>query len=130
VGQAKRLAITSMLDGERPVVQAIDPLSRRVVVGPRGEGTCAVQVGEVNWLVDPPPGGFACEVKLRAREAPHRAWVEPTEAGAVVRLERPALPAPGQACVFYDGTRVLGGGFIRRPAVDAAGASALFAVSS
>jgi len=26
------------------------------------------------------------------------------------------LPAPGQACVFYDGTRVVGGGFIR-PAV-------------
>jgi tRNA-specific 2-thiouridylase len=31
-----------------------------------------------------------------------------------VRLEVPALPAPGQACVFYDGSRVLGGGFIRR----------------
>jgi len=39
--------------------------------------------------------------------------VEATAAGAVVRLEQPALPAPGQACVFYDGTRVLGGGFIR-----------------
>jgi tRNA-specific 2-thiouridylase len=25
------------------------------------------------------------------------------------------LPAPGQACVFYDGERVTGGGFICRP---------------
>ncbi len=38
-------------------------------------------------------------------------------------LQEPALAAPGQACVFYDGTRVLGGGFIRRAEamVDAAG---------
>ena len=45
--------------------------------------------------------------------------------GAEVRLDAPALPAPGQACVFYDGARVLGGGFICRPdaaaTVDAAG---------
>jgi tRNA-specific 2-thiouridylase len=27
--------------------------------------------------------------------------------------------APGQACVVYDGTRVLGGGWIRRDAVAA-----------
>jgi tRNA-specific 2-thiouridylase len=32
-----------------------------------------------------------------------------------VVLDTPALAAPGQACVFYDGDRVLGGGFIRRP---------------
>jgi len=42
--------------------------------------------------------------------------------------EEPALGvAPGQACVFYDGTRVLGGGWIERvnaPAHAAAAASA------
>jgi tRNA-specific 2-thiouridylase len=35
-----------------------------------------------------------------------------TQTGAEVALDAPALPAPGQACVFYDGDRVLGGGFI------------------
>jgi hypothetical protein len=47
----------------------------------------------------------------------------PTAAGAEVVLDAPALPAPGQACVFYDGDRVLGGGFIAalQGAVDAAG---------
>jgi tRNA-specific 2-thiouridylase len=35
-----------------------------------------------------------------------------TPAGAEVILDTPALPAPGQACVFYAGDRVLGGGFI------------------
>jgi tRNA-uridine 2-sulfurtransferase len=128
VGQSKRLGVASVRDGERQLVQAIDPATRRVVVGPRREGTCEVRVAEVNWLAGPPAGAFACDVKLRAREPPQRAWVEATGAGALVRLERPALPAPGQACVFYDGTRMLGGGFIRRPAVDAAGAGALFPV--
>ena len=53
-------------------------------------------------------------VKLRAREEPQGATVRTMPAGADVRLDGPALPAPGQACVFYDGDRVLGGGFIRR----------------
>ena len=65
-------------------------------------------------------------MKLRAREAPQARLVSVTADGAQVRLDAPALPAPGQACVFYDGERVLGGGFIRRAdagaVVDAAGA--------
>ena len=39
-----------------------------------------------------------------------------TADGAAVTLADPALPAPGQACVMYRGDRVLGGGFVRRPA--------------
>jgi tRNA-specific 2-thiouridylase len=39
-------------------------------------------------------------------------------AGSVLRVtpDVPAIAAPGQACVLYDGERVLGGGFIRREA--------------
>ena len=33
------------------------------------------------------------------------------------------LPAPGQACVFYDGARVLGGGWIQRAAAMATDAA-------
>jgi tRNA-specific 2-thiouridylase len=33
----------------------------------------------------------------------------------VAELDDPALPAPGQACVFYRQDRVLGGGIIARP---------------
>jgi tRNA-specific 2-thiouridylase len=109
VGQAKRLGAAQ--DGHRVVV-ALDPGRRRVVVGPPGGGARDIRLGEVNWLV--PPAPFACTVKLRARETPHAAEVVPTADGALVRLATPGRAAPGQACVFYDGERVLGGGFIRR----------------
>ncbi len=125
VGQAKRLGTASERDGVRQVVVALEPRTRRVVVGPRGTGTQAVTLDEVNWLVAPPAAPLRCQVKLRARELPQPASVVVTETGAEVRLDTPALPAPGQACVFYDGERVLGGGFIRRPAVDVAGGAGL-----
>jgi tRNA-uridine 2-sulfurtransferase len=130
VGQGKRLGPAALDRGERQVVVALDPGRRRVVVGPRRSGTSGViRLREVNWLVPVPAGPVACRVKLRAREAPQAATVLATAWGAEVRPDLPALPAPGQACVFYDGERVLGGGFIRRPdaatVVDAAGDAGL-----
>jgi tRNA-specific 2-thiouridylase len=121
VGQGKRLGVAAMVGGQRQVVVATDPGTRRVVVGPRDAGTDTVHLRELNWLVPPPAAGLRCQVKLRAREEPHGATLFATADGAEVRLDAPALPAPGQACVFYDGDRVLGGGFIRRP--DAIGRS-------
>ena len=98
------------------VVVALDAATRRVVVGPRTEGTTQVRLREVNWLIAPPELPLRCQVKLRARDVPRPASVRMTPAGAEVALDTPALPAPGQACVFYDGDRVLGGGFMRGPA--------------
>ena len=51
-------------------------------------------------------------MKLRARDTLHPARIVPEGNGAVLYLDEPALAAPGQAAVFYDGSRVLGGGFI------------------
>jgi tRNA-uridine 2-sulfurtransferase len=130
VGQGRRLGAASVDGGSRQVVVALDPRMRRVVVGPRDAGMHDVRLREVNWLVPPPVGPLACQVKLRAREEPQPATVEATSSGAVVRLDAAALPAPGQACVFYDGARVLGGGFICRPdavaTIDEAGGAGLF----
>ncbi len=105
VGQARRLNLGS---GDRPVVVALDASTRRVVVGPRSTGTRHVRLREVNWLVDPPES-LRCTVKLRARDTLHAATVS---ADGTVLLDEPALPAPGQACVFYAADQVLGGGFI------------------
>ncbi len=108
VGQAKRLGLG---DPSRPVVVALEPGTRRVVVGPRDTGTRHVRLREMNWLIDP-PGEVRCTVKLRARDALRPASVT---ADGTVTLDDPALPAPGQACVFYSGDRVLGGGFVEAP---------------
>ena len=101
-------------------VWALDPGHRRVIVGPRDTGTRTVHLRDVNWLL-PSDEPIACEVKLRAREVPQPATVvAQSDATATVTLATPALPAPGQACVFYRGSRVLGGGIIRRQQIDAA----------
>jgi tRNA-specific 2-thiouridylase len=122
VGQRRGLAIDSKPrgQGEPLFVVRIDAAMRRVVVGPRAALACGrVIVGEVNWLTDPPArgGGMRAEVKLRSMSALQPASVAATEdgSGAIVALDRAAeAVAPGQACVFYAGDRVLGGGWIAR----------------
>jgi tRNA-specific 2-thiouridylase len=116
VGQSKRLGAAAMAGGERQMVIATEPGARRVVIGPQTVRTDQVRLREVNWLVSPSVAPIRCTVKLRARDVLRSAVVAAHGDGAAVRLDEPALPAPGQACVFYDGDRVLGGGFITRPA--------------
>ena len=114
VGQGKRLGDAAMLDGQRQIVVATDPARRRVVVGPRGTGIRQVRLRDVNWLTSLPSHDLRCAVKLRAREEPRPATVHARSSRHRVTLDDPALPAPGQACVLYQGDRVLGGGIITR----------------
>ena len=113
VGQGKRLGNAAMDGGERMMVVATEPRTRRIVVGPRTSGTDTVRLRDLNWLIPRPTAPLRCEVKLRARDIPRGAWVECDDSGTVVRLDEATMPAPGQACVFYGGDRVLGGGIIR-----------------
>ena len=111
-------------------VTAILPETRAVVIGTRGEllGSGLVARG-VNWLVDPPSIGTQIGVRIRHRS--------PIACGEIIRsvedeieiaLDEP-VPAitPGQSVVLYDGSRVLGGGFIERSAHVRAGLPVLAA---
>jgi tRNA-specific 2-thiouridylase len=116
VGQRRGLAVAT---GERLYVVRIEPATRRVVVGPRSALLCAgVELSDVNWLGDGPvaDGGIELEVKHRAREPAVRAHLQAEGDGRAraIFAAPQAGVAPGQACVFYDGTRVLGGGWIER----------------
>ena len=94
----------------------MDAPKRRIVLAPRtGLERRDAEVGEVNWLIPPPAAPLRCTVKLRAREVPRAAEVTWDVGAGLLRvvLDEPGVIAPGQACVMYDGDRVLGGGFLR-----------------
>lgn len=114
IGQRKGLGLSG---NEAPLfVVRLEPETRRVVVGPREAlRTRRVRLTGVNWLADPAEA-LDCSVKVRSMRPPVPARVARTADGAEVELLSPEeAVAPGQACVFYKGTRVLGGGWIARP---------------
>jgi tRNA-specific 2-thiouridylase len=119
IGQRKGLGITAT---EPLHVLAIEPETRHVVVGPRAAlAETHVALRELNWLVPEPPAadGTRLQVKLRSAQPPVAATLYPSSAGGEAELVLDVAVegvAPGQAAVFYDGERVLGGGWIRRRA--------------
>ncbi|MDE1938729.1 MAG: tRNA 2-thiouridine(34) synthase MnmA [Alphaproteobacteria bacterium] len=122
VGQRKGLGLSG--NGEPLFVLKIDAARARVVVGPRSSlRTRNILLRDVNWLADP-SAAADCSVKVRSMRAPVAASVTAADGRrAAVELAEPEEAiAPGQACVFYKGARVLGGGWIApaEPALAAA----------
>lgn len=108
LGQRRGLGVAM---GEPRYVTRIEPEENAVYLGPPEELMASrFEVGDVNWLVDP-SDPQAAEIQIRYRGRAHPGRI----AGSVVELNAPARAiTPGQAAVFYDGPRVLGGGWIRR----------------
>jgi tRNA-specific 2-thiouridylase len=113
IGQRKGLPAL----GVPHYVVAIDPTSGDVTLATREFlGRERALVSGVHWLVDAPAIGsrVRAEIKVRARHEPVEGVVVPDGAGgAVVEFVAPVTAVtPGQAAVFYDGDRVLGGAWI------------------
>lgn len=89
-------------------VVRIEPDRQRLIVGPRRALAVAdMRISGLNWLGEDQSD---VEVKVRSLAPPVPALID--EVGRV-RFTRPELGvAPGQAAVFYQGSRVLGGGTI------------------
>jgi tRNA-uridine 2-sulfurtransferase len=123
IGQRRGLGVGGT--AEPLYVVDLDAGARRVVVGPRKAlARDRVRVGQVNWLDESAQGGEgrAVQVKLRSAQEPAPAQVVAGPGGtAEIRLDQPQHGiAPGQAAVFYDGTRLLGGGWITGAALSQA----------
>lgn len=142
IGQRKGLGIGGQKDGDNEplFVIRLDAARRQVVVGARQDLRCQqMRLTEVNWLGDAAPGGIAAvtdlavAVKWRSMMNPVAARLSltapsGTDTQAIVTLDNAddhGAIAPGQACVFYQGERVLGGGWIQGTSLDESSATRL-----
>ncbi|QXT64092.1 tRNA 2-thiouridine(34) synthase MnmA [Tessaracoccus palaemonis] len=115
VGQRKGLDLrVPAPSGEPRYVLSIEPASRTVVVGSRGELAVDTLTGiRVTWTGDPVLGPWRGQAQYRAHGVPQDATIEATGDGLVVALDAPASGvAPGQSVVLYDGDRVVGSAVI------------------
>ena len=115
IGQRKRLGITSP---SPYYVTRIDAAKNEVTVGSE-EGLLKrrMTVSRVNWFSRRPPTEVM--VKIRSKSPKAYATLAATAGEEVEVLFHSPQKAvtPGQAAVFYDGARVLGGGWIKNTAV-------------
>ena len=117
IGQRRGLGIGGT--AEPLYVVDLDPVRNRVIVGPKERlAKSLVYLKEVNWLgsdIQPQAGGrYRVTAKLRSAAEPALAWLKfgDDEQGELLLEAAQYGIAPGQAAVFYDGARVLGGGWI------------------
>jgi len=105
VGQRRGIEIGGQ---QQPLyVIRIEPDAQRIVVGPRSAlAVEAMRVADWNWIGEDQSD---LGVKVRSLAPP----VGATREGEWIRFGEPEFGvAPGQAAVAYDGTRLLGGGWI------------------
>jgi tRNA-specific 2-thiouridylase len=113
IGQRKGLGYAA---GKRRYVLRIVPETNDVVLGGREDLLASGLIASgVNWLLaEPPAAPVSCQVKIRYRHpaTPARVTALPDSGGRVDFAQPQSAITPGQAVVFYDGPRVLGGGWI------------------
>ena len=115
IGQRKGLGISS---AEPLYVVKIEPESNTVFVGPKEAlKTKYIEVGEVNWLYDVTQSQnteVKTEVKVRSTQQSipaHIQYIDEKTALVEILVDEYGI-SKGQACVFYNGSKVLGGGWI------------------
>ena len=113
VGQRKGLGVAL---GDRKFVVRVEADSRRVVIGDRQElDRARLTANQTNWLADVDIGKpVSCAAQIRYNAPPASATVfRDSEDRLEVTFDAPQFGVcPGQAVVCYDGSRVLGGGWI------------------
>jgi tRNA-specific 2-thiouridylase len=113
IGQRRRLPARG---GREPLyVLSVNPLTNTVIAGGEDELLSDALWAEKLSFVSSraPRGPLAVEAKIRYRSQAAPALLTLHDGRAEVRFERPQRAiTPGQAVVFYQGRKVLGGGII------------------
>ncbi len=114
IGQRRGIGIGGTVD---PLyVIKLDAAKKQVIVGPQEALlTTGIHVKDVNWIgEDIPTKGLNITIKVRSTCSGVAAQIFQAEAGCInVTFDEPESGvSPGQAAVFYDGARLLGGGWI------------------
>lgn len=114
VGQRKGLGISA---AEPLYVIKLEPEAKRVIVGPyEALAKQTLFIKEVNWLADPRlfEKGYTCQAKIRSTHQPVPATIQvlPDNKTQVTFSSPEYGVSSGQACVFFEQDRVLGGGWI------------------
>ncbi|MEJ2698289.1 MAG: tRNA 2-thiouridine(34) synthase MnmA [Desulfuromonadales bacterium] len=96
-------------------VVGIDASSKKVVVGEKEHlALPELTVHGVNWIFGEPESPTRARCRIRYRHTEVSALINPLPGGrAAVRFDEPQRGVtPGQAAVFYEDDRVIGGGWI------------------
>ena len=100
---------------ERFVI-SLDPEKNQVIVGTKEEcNTQSLEVRGVNYLVDVQnlPAKIIAQVRYRQTPSP-ATLIQADETSFMLEFDEPQFAiTAGQSAVIYDGSRLLGGGFIR-----------------
>ncbi|MBF0269992.1 MAG: tRNA 2-thiouridine(34) synthase MnmA [Alphaproteobacteria bacterium] len=119
VGQRRGLG----LGGGPPLyVLALDAGTGRLVVGPKGSlGRRNIILRDLYWLAtERAEASLQAAFRIRSTRLPVQGTLSrgPNAAARVVLDEPEEGVAPGQACVVYLGSRVLGGGWIEKDGIN------------
>jgi tRNA-uridine 2-sulfurtransferase len=97
---------------DKRYVTALDPAKGEVRVGPREAASRReFKVRDLRWL-SPPRSELSGTVQVRHRGDAIGVAATIDGSIATLALAEPTVAAPGQAAVFYDGDRVLAGGWV------------------
>ncbi len=112
IGQRRGLGVAAT---QRLFVVKIDKGRNEVVLGARDDAMSgAFDARELSWIGgEAPASEFHCEGQIRYGQQPAGCTVKVENDRAEVVFDEPAFGvAPGQLAAFFDGDKVLGGGWI------------------
>ena len=112
IGQRRGLGFAN---GEPMYVVKIDTEKNRVIVGRESDLLSRSLIAEkLSWVSGPPTSDIEVTAKIRYRHEEQQAVVSLNQNTATVKFYEPQKAiTPGQAVVFYDNDKVLGGGWIK-----------------